>query len=269
MFGLADTHCHLDFELFNEDREEVLERAFGAGVDRILVPGIDLASSKAAVALADRYPQVYAAVGIHPNETTALDGRALEELAELGSHPKVVAVGEIGLDYYRDRAPRSLQQQIFRQQLILAAGLELPVIIHNRQAAEDLLAALADWHTGLRETGSPLFERPGVLHSFSESTAIAERAIGINFKIGITGPVTFRNAPGLRETVAELSLAHILTETDAPFLTPHPHRGERNEPAFVRFVAEKISEIHSLSLEEVAAQTSSNANRLFNWREID
>jgi TatD DNase family protein len=265
--GLTDTHCHLDFQLFDEDREEVLARAVKAGINFILNPGIDLASSRAAVVLAEAYPQVYAAVGVHPNDSLTWDTGTLDELRELISHPKVVAVGEIGLDYYRDRAPRDLQQRVFRQQLTLAGESGLPVVIHNRSATSDILGMLSEWHAELQKAGSPLAERPGVLHSFAEDSEAARLALDLKFCIGITGPVTFRNAPKLRQTVASLPLDRVLIETDSPFLTPHPHRGERNEPAYVRFVAEKIAELHEQSPEAVAVVTGANADRLFRWRE--
>lgn len=267
MSALADTHCHLYFELFNNDLEQVLERAAGAGVDRILVPGIDIATSQEAVRLAERYPQIFAAVGVHPNEAKSWDAQALDILGGLCAHPKVVAVGEIGLDYYRDYAPQALQRQVFWRQLELAAGQDLPVVIHNRQAAQDVLQILSDWRGRLLQAGLALAGRPGVLHSFSEDAAVAQQATAISFEIGITGPVTFRNAPDLRQTVSQLPAEHILIETDAPYLTPHPYRGERNEPAYVRYVAEKIAEIRGLPPETVATQTSSNAARLFRWRE--
>jgi TatD DNase family protein len=266
---LIDTHCHLDFEAFNDDRKEVLSRAFESGVERVLNPGIDLESSRAAVTLADTYPQIFASVGIHPNYAQGWDEQALDELRDLASHPKVVAIGEIGLDYYRDYAPHDLQRSIFRRQLELAAELDLPVVIHNRQATTDVLSILTAWHAEFIGSHSPLQTRPGVLHSFSETGSAAQKALSMDFFMGITGPVTFNNAEELRQTVAQLPLDHLLIETDAPFLTPQPKRGKRNEPAFVRFVAEKISGIHNLPFETVAARTSANADRLFNWRETD
>jgi TatD DNase family protein len=264
---LADTHCHLDFGLFDGDREEVVARALASGIDRILNPGIDLVSSKTAVLLADTHPQLYAAVGVHPNDALSWDRNSIQELRRLASHPKVVAIGEIGLDYYRDYTPHDVQRDVFHRQLDLAADLGLPVVIHNRQATDDVLEILSQWQSALLYENISLAERPGVLHSFSAGTGAALEAIGKHFYIGITGPVTFRNAPELRETVSNLSLSSILIETDAPFLTPQPHRGERNEPAYVHFVAEKISEILERPFDIVASTTSANADRLFGWRE--
>jgi TatD DNase family protein len=265
-FVLTDTHCHLDFEAFDSDRETVLERARQAGLIRILDPGIDLRSSKAALEIAENNPEVYAAVGIHPHSATTFNNGTLQQLRELAGNPKVVAIGEIGLDYYRDWAPPNVQLRIFRMQLELASELGLPVIIHNRQATGDVLSILTEWHAQLLVASSPLAEKPGVLHSYSDNEENGLKAIALNFFIGITGPVTFRNARVLQEVVSALPLTHLLVETDAPFLTPHPRRGQRNEPALVRQVAEKIAELHSHQLEDVAKVTTENADRLFNWR---
>jgi TatD DNase family protein len=262
---LADTHCHLDFEAFEADRQQVLARGLEAGVERILNPGINLTSTRAAIKLAESYPQVFAAAGIHPNEATTWEGNTQSHLRELAQHPKVVAVGEIGLDYYRDRAPRPVQQRIFQEQLDLAAELGLPVVIHNRQATEDVLMLIANWHNKLVSAGSPLAERPGVLHSYANGENVARQAIALNFYIGFTGPVTFRNAPELQRVVASLPVDRLLVETDAPFLTPHPHRGQRNEPAYVRLVAEKIAELHQENFARIADRTTANAKRLFDW----
>jgi TatD DNase family protein len=264
---LTDTHCHLDFEAFDSDREQVLERARQAGVARIMNPGIDLQSSKAALQLAENNAEVFAAVGVHPNSATTFNDRTLlQQLSELAAHPKVVAIGEIGLDYYRDRAPREVQLRVFRLQLELASESGLPVIIHNRQATEDVLSILLEWHTQLISISSPLARSPGVLHSYSDNEKNGLKAIAMNFFIGITGPVTFQNARTLQRVVSALPVANLLIETDAPFLTPHPRRGQRNEPAMVRQVAEKIAELHSSTVTEIAARTTENADGLFNWR---
>lgn len=261
----TDTHCHLDFNSFDEDRNEVLNRAVQAGLARLLNPGVDLSSSQRAVELANHYSPVYAAVGVHPNEALGWQKTSLVELEELAANPKVVAIGEIGLDYYRDRAPRDLQMSIFREQLELAEGLGLPVIIHNRDASQEILNTLTTWQYGLKSAKESLAEYPGVLHSFQGDGLIARRAIDLNFMIGITGPITFKNAVALQETIASLELTNLLVETDAPFLTPVPHRGERNEPALVRYVLEKIAEILHLPDTTVASETTANASRIFHW----
>jgi len=264
----VDTHCHLNFDSFENDRQEVLERARQAGVRRILNPGVDLASSRAAVELAQSHEQVYAAVGVHPNDALSWNEGTIDALQELAEHPKVVAIGEIGLDYYRDRAPRDLQMKIFGQQLLLAERVGLPVVIHNREATADILGMLEEWQMGLMATSPMLADRPGVLHSYSDNEANAMQAIDFNFFIGITGPVTFHNAPGLQHVVTALPIERLLTETDAPFLTPHPHRGKRNEPAYVRIITEKIAQLRDLPVEIVAEIIENNAGRLFNWLEI-
>ena len=270
---LIDSHCHLNFDAFDEDRQQVIERAQSSGVAGILNPAIDLETSQVIVRLVENQPIVYAAVGVHPNSATTWESNTLMELAALAESPKVLAIGEIGLDYYRNRAPRPLQIEIFRQQLALAAKKNIPVIIHTRntsredqQATSDALAILAEWRDQLDASNSPLLDRLGVLHSYSGDTDSAFKAIELGFYIGITGPVTFRNAPDLQNTVSELPLDRLLIETDAPFLTPHPHRGKRNEPAYVGLVADKIGSIHNLEPVLVASTTTTNAERLFNWQ---
>jgi TatD DNase family protein len=231
----------------------------------MLNPAIDLASSRKVVELAEQYAEVYAAVGVHPNSAATWDAETMNELRKLAQRPKVVAIGEIGLDYYRDRAPRYVQEQVFQYQLDLAAELGLPVIVHNREATADVLRKLEAWHAGLLAAGSPLAERPGVLHSYSGKIGPAAQAVRRNFYVGFTGPVTFKNAEDLREVARQVDIGSILIETDAPFLTPHPHRGKRIEPGYVRLIAEKLAELKSLDLGELAAVTSQNAVRLFAW----
>ncbi len=255
---LIDTHLHLDFDAFDDDREAVIERALAAGVQRMMTIGINRATCRRAVALAERYEPVYAAVGIHPNDATEWNDDAERELRDLVQHPKVVAIGEIGLDHYWKRVPHDVQKQVFRAQLALAADLQLPVIIHDREAHEDVLHILREWvNSGQAPTP------PGVLHCFSGDRAMAEEALALGFYLGIDGPVTFKNARHLQALVADLPLDRLLVETDAPFLTPHPYRGKRNEPAYVRLVAEKIAELQTCSIETVARQTTRNAERLF------
>jgi len=262
---ICDTHCHLDFNDFEHDREAVLARAWQAGVAHILIPGIDLASSAAVVSLAETDKRLHAAVGVHPNDLSCWQENTLAELQRLAGSGAVKAIGEIGLDYYRDRTPRQRQREVLRAQLELAGRLGLPVVLHNREASADMLAILADWQAQLQASNSSLAARPGVLHSFSAGLVEAEQALAMNFFIGITGPVTFRKAENLRRLVAAIPLERLLVETDAPFLTPHPYRGRRNEPAHVRLVVEKIAEIHDRPFAEVAHMTTENARRLFNW----
>jgi TatD DNase family protein len=262
---LVDTHCHLDFERFDDDRESVITRAAENGLERLLVPAIDLDTSRAAVKLSLEYESVYAAVGVQPNSGLSWKDSTLKELIALADNARVVAIGEIGLDYYWDKAPKNIQHSIFEQQLDLAQQLQLPVIIHNREATEDTLAILLTWQQGLLAADSPLADRPGVLHSYSGDAAQAQQALAAGFYLGISGPVTFKNAHTLHQVVAEVPIERLLLETDAPYLTPHPYRGQRNEPAYVRYMAEKISEIKNMPLEQVAQNTTENATRLFKW----
>jgi TatD DNase family protein len=273
---LTDTHCHLDLHQFDEDRAAVIERAEKAGLVRILIPAISVTSSLSTIKLAESHPMLFAAIGVQPNESLTWDNASIAALRELAANPKVVAIGEIGLDYYWEAAPHDHQQRVFRAQLDLAAELELPVVIHLREkddaadgpCFEDAMSILEEWVAGLGVDKEALRKSPGVLHSFSGSLATAQQAIDLNFCIGITGPVTFKNAQRKQEMVAGLPLEHLLIETDAPYLAPHPHRGKRNEPAFVSEIADKIAQLQSRSREEVAAITTSNAARLFSWGEI-
>jgi TatD DNase family protein len=256
----TDTHCHLDFYDFDVDRAFVLARAWKSGIERILIPGIDLQSSASAIGIAEVEPNVFASVGVHPNSANKWESRSIGFLDEMTSHPKVVAVGEIGLDYYRDWTSQNLQKRVFIDQLKLAQHLNLPVIIHTRNAnfddrscINDMLEILADHNC------------VGVLHSFSGNVMEAERAIELGFFIGITGPVTYKNAIELQKVVASVPLEKLLIETDSPFLTPIPHRGKRNEPAYVQYVAEEISKIHNKPLNDVAKITAENARRIFKW----
>ncbi len=266
--SITDSHCHLDFEVFNKDRLDVINRARENGIDRILNPGIDIETSKAAIKWAEAIPEVYAAVGIHPNDAMSWNETTLEELRSLARSPKVVAIGEIGLDYYRNRAPRDLQRHILSLQLDLATELGLPIIVHNRDAWSDILMILSEWYGKLINNSEILSNNPGVMHSFSGELDNAYKVISLNFRIGITGPVTFHKSATLQSIVSSLPLEYLLIETDAPFLTPHPYRGKRNEPAYVRIVAEKSAELKNQTLETITKITSARADQLFHWREI-
>ena len=269
---LTDTHCHLDLDRFDSDRDAVIQRAIETGLTRILIPALTLDSSRAAVKLADSHPMLFAAIGVHPNDALTWNNETRVELAKLSAtSKKIVAIGEIGLDYYWNDAPHDVQQKILKEQLALAEELNLPVVIHLREkgdaehgdCASDLMKILEDWATHSKSRK----EAKGVLHSFSGSLETAQRAIGLGFYIGVTGPVTYKNADKKRQVVASLPLNRLLIETDAPFLAPIPHRGKRNEPAFVSHIADKIAEIHSHTPQEVAMITNSNAARLFSWGE--
>jgi len=273
---LTDTHCHLDFHKFNEDREAVIQRSLEAGVGRILIPGLHILSSKEAIKLANANPGIFAAVGFHPTDLDKWDEYSVNDLRKLAkSSEKVVAIGEIGIDYYWEKEDdkRTKQREVLKQQLQLGLELNLPAVIHMReendawsgQASIDLLEILTDWHNQLKAQGHPLTQKPGVLHSFNGDLDTAQKAIQLNFYIGITGPVTYKNAEEKRHIIRQLPLEKLLIETDAPFLSPVPHRGKRNEPAFVAHIADKIAEIHMTTREQVAEITSANANHLFGW----
>ena len=265
MLMLTDTHCHLDFDPFDHDRDQVIDRAEKQGLNRILIPGVDLASSRAAVALAEQHEIVYAAVGVHPNHGSAWTTETRENLVELADHPKVVAIGEIGLDFYRDWTPHSLQKRIFRIQLEIAAEVGLPVVIHNREAEDTTIPMLIEWQQVLQESGAELALKPGVLHSYSGNIKLAGSVLDAGFYLGITGPVTFKNALDTQEVARSIPADRLLIETDGPYLTPHPFRGQRNEPSYVYYVAEKIAELRGVSPEQVGKFTSDNAKNLFKW----
>ena len=261
--AIADTHCHLTLDSFDDDRPSVLDRARAAGVDRILVPGINAASSQAAAELAANEAMIYAAVGIHPHDSSSWSDTEKKRLVQLAGSSKVVAIGEIGLDYYRDYAPRDVQQDAFSEQLELAADLELPVVVHQRESMADVLRILQAW---VQRLPLGLSSRCGVLHAFSGSAEDARAATELGFYIGLGGPVTFKNARLLKEVTTQLDLDRIILETDSPYLSPHPMRGKRNEPANVALVAEAIAELKGISVPAVRQTTSNNADRLFLWR---
>ncbi len=252
---LTDTHCHLDLVQFDRDREEVLERARQAGVGRILVPATDLASSRRAIALAERYPEVRAAVGVYPNETADFSAETLAELRDLARHTKVDAIGEIGIDLYWRTVPLDIQVKAFNAQLELAAEIGRPVIIHDREAHTEVMAAL-------RAAAPPA---GAVLHSFSGDAEMAREAVRAGWYLGVDGPLTYKKNDALRAIFAAAPVDQILIETDAPYLTPQARRGSRNEPAFVAFVAERLAEARQEAVEQIAAATTANAARLFGW----
>ncbi len=262
---LVDSHCHLDAAQFDEDRTAVLLRARAAGVQAIVVPGIDLRHCRQALALAREQADVYAAVGIHPNDSGGFNAAVESELSELAHAPKVVAYGEIGLDYYWDKVTPAQQRSAFERQLELAAELGLPVIIHSRDSNEDVAAILETWVNSGRFAASPLAQRPyaGVLHAFSGDVAMAERAYSWNFLISLGGPVTFTNARQLHEIVPQLRCDRLMIETDAPYLTPHPHRGQRNEPAYVALVCRKLAALFGISAQEMAHASTALAAHFF------
>ncbi len=254
---LIDTHAHLDMAAYNSDQAAVITRAFTEQVTIITV-GIDIDSSRAAIALAKKYRHLSATAGIHPHYAAAADGEALVQLTKLSQAKEVVALGEIGLDYYRDLSPRNVQRDLFYKQIKIAQAENLPLIIHNRNSDHDLLAIL-------RDIGGPY---RGVAHSFFGKIDFAQRLFELGFYIGISGPVTFPQNKELHAVIAESPLERLLVETDAPYLTPVPFRGQRNEPSYVRYVAEKIAQIKGETVEEIARQTTANAITLFNLAQL-
>lgn len=263
---LVDTHCHLNFHRYDNDRDAVLKRAHDAGVERIIIPAIDLPSCAEALQLAEAHPGLFAAVGIHPNSSRSFDASSIGRLRELAAHPKVVAIGEIGLDYHWDKSPKAVQAAALEKQLELAAELTLPVIIHNREASADVIDTLANWAA---TAPSSLQGRLGVLHSFSGSADIAARAVELGFYLGFTGPLTFPKAVELREIARETPPNKLLVETDAPFLSPAPYRGKRNEPARVGHINARLAKLQGLTPDQMARQTTRNAERLFALSQSD
>jgi len=251
---LFDTHCHLFDEQFHGDVEDVITRARMEGVGGLLVPAIAVEPSKRAIALAEQHDFIYAAVGIHPEAANGIADADYGVLVQLAQHEKVVAIGEIGLDYYWDAAPRDVQQNVLRRQIQLAKEVGLPVIIHNRDATQDTVQVLTE------ECNQQVH---GVMHCFTGSYETALQCIKLGFFISFGGPVTFKNARSVKEVAAQIPDEWLLVETDAPYLTPHPFRGKRNEPARVRLVAEMLAELRGQPYEEIVQQTTQNARRLF------
>ncbi|SHF47181.1 TatD DNase family protein [Desulfacinum infernum DSM 9756] len=250
---LVDTHAHLDFPELIQDLKGVFRRCAQAGVDRIVTVGIDRASSQKAVSLSGEYPFVFATVGLHPHGARELGERDLEEMAALARNPKVVALGEMGLDYFRDRQPRPVQRRCFGQQLELAAEMKLPAVFHIRDAFEDFFREVMPWVPKLV---------PSVLHCFSGDWPVAKKALDLGFYLSIPGTVTYKNAVAQQEVVQKAPLERLLVETDAPFLTPVPFRGKPNEPALVRYTAHRIAELRGCPLETVARATTRNAYKV-------
>ncbi|MCF6186021.1 MAG: TatD family hydrolase [Desulfobulbaceae bacterium] len=252
---LIDSHCHLDMEAFEQDLDQVLDRAHRAGVTNIITIGIDKASSVQAVQLAERYSTVYASVGVHPHDAAGVNETDFDEIAQLSTHEKVVGYGEIGLDYAKIYSPKEVQQQVFSRQLALAKELNLPVIIHDRDAHEDTLKILRHH--------AP-FPAGGVMHCFSGDIGLAKQVVELGFFVSIPGIVTFKNAKALQQVAGEVPLQSMLIETDGPFLAPVPFRGKRNTPELLLHTAEKIAQLRNLPLGAVAAQTTDNTRALFN-----
>lgn len=251
---LFETHAHLNAKEFDEDREEVIARAQENGVSTIVNIGFNAETIPTCMELAEAYDFIYAVVGWHPQDAKDMTDEHLEWIEELSRHPKVVGLGEMGLDYYWDTSPKDVQAEVFRKQIRLARKLDMPIIIHNRDAHQDVLTILKEEKAA--EVG-------GIMHCFSGSWETAKLALDMNFSISFGGPLTFKNAKQPKEVAAKVPLEKLLIETDCPYLTPHPFRGKRNESGYVRYVCEEMANIRGLSYEEMAQITSDNAKRLF------
>lgn len=251
---LIDSHAHLDDERFDKDRDRLIKGLKELGIDLVINPGADLNSSIKAVSLTEKYNNIYAAVGVHPHSAKEMDGSTIEILKSFTNREKVVAIGEIGLDYYYDNSPRDIQQERFIEQLNLAKEVDLPVIIHTREATKDTFDILKEAQDGTLE---------GVMHCYSGSVEMAMEYIKLGFYISLAGPVTFKNARVSKEVAKAVPLGKLMIETDSPYLTPEPYRGKRNEPFYVRYVAGTIAELRGITFEELAKKTSENAKKLF------
>jgi TatD DNase family protein len=250
---LFDSHAHLDDEKFAADRDEVIARAIANGVTGILNAGACMASSARSVALAEKYDVIFAAVGIHPHDAKEAMPTDYEQLATWAGHSKVVAIGEIGLDYYYDLSPRPVQQAVMISQIDVARQTQLPIILHDRDAHGDIMSIVKKEARGMT----------GVFHCFSGSMEMMQEVLKLGFYVSIGGPVTFKNAAKLLQIAAAVPLERLLLETDCPYLTPQPHRGKRNEPAYVRLVAEQVASLRGINLEALAAATTANVKQLF------
>jgi TatD DNase family protein len=251
---LIDSHCHLDMKNFDKDRDAVIERAQKDGIVHMISIGIDVKSSESALALARQYPFISATVGCHPHDADGCGAEDLKTLSRMAAEPEVVAWGEIGLDYYRNYAKKENQQNIFKIQLELAQAAKLPVIIHDRDAHEEVYAVLEKMGKG---------ERKGIIHCFSGDRDLAEAFIALGYYISIPGTVTYKKAVQIKEVAAKIPLDRMLVETDSPFLAPVPRRGKRNEPAFINHTAREIAKLRGIPFETVALQTTRNARMIF------
>lgn len=251
---LIDTHVHLNADQYDEDLEAVLGRAEEAGIEKMVVVGFDRKTIERTMSLIDEYDNVYGVIGWHPVDAVDCTDEDLNWIEALSDHEKIVGIGETGLDYHWDKSPKDIQKEVFRKQIALAKRVNLPIIIHNREATRDCVDILKE--EGAEEIG-------GIMHAFSGTPDIADEVIAMNFYVSLGGPVTFKNAQEPKDIAKHVPIDRLLVETDAPFLTPHPHRGKRNEPALVKLVAEKIAELREMPYEDLAKQTTENAQALF------
>ena len=249
-----DTHAHLFYPNFNGEVNEVIDRAREAGIEKIIVPAADIASSAQAIELADQYDLVYATVGIHPHDTKEWEDSLINDLKDMAAHEKVVAIGEIGLDYYYDFSPKDIQKHAFEAQINLALELDKPIVVHNRESNDDVMAMINKYsEKKLRAQ----------FHCFAGSSSDAKILTEMGHYISFTGNITHVKADNVRKVLSSVSLDNLFLETDSPFMTPVPHRGKRNEPAYVKLVAEKVAEVHNTTVENVAKITTDNAKMFF------
>lgn len=253
---LVDSHCHLDFPDFAHELDDVVARARAAGVGTMVTICTRLSAFDKVLAIAERYDDVWCSVGVHPHEAAAEQDVTVDRIVELARHPKVVGIGEAGLDYFYDNSPRERQQEVFRLHIRAARATGLPIIVHSRDADEDTVALLAERHDG----AGPL---SGVIHCFSSTRVLARGALDLGFYISLSGIVTFKNAEELRAIAGEVPGERLLVETDAPYLAPVPKRGRRNEPAFVALTAARVAELRGATIAVLAGQTTENFFRLF------
>jgi len=257
---LIDSHAHLNDERFDDDREQLINNLERNGVEIVLNIGYDLESSKTSVELAKKHSMIYAAIGTHPHDVKDMTEETLDIYKSLSSEDKVLAIGEIGLDYHYDNSPRDLQKIWFREQIRLAKSLDLPYIVHDREAHEDIFNIMKEeLYSGAR----------GILHCYSGDVELAREFIKMGFLISLAGPITFKNSKTAKRVALEIPLEHLLIETDAPYLAPEPFRGKRNESSYVRYVAEEIAKIKSIEYEEVVRKTNSNFKKLFGLRDVN
>lgn len=251
---IFDTHSHYDDEAFEKDRDDLLKGFSEKGVGTVVTVGADIATSRAALALSETYENVYAAIGVHPNDTGNMSEEDIEWLRVHSSDPKVVAIGEIGLDYYWNEPEPEIQKKWFERQIALAKEVDLPIIYHSRDAAEDTMKIIRD---------TKAYECGGVIHCYSYSKEMAKEYVKMGYFIGVGGVVTFKNGRKLKETVETISLEHIVLETDCPYLSPEPNRGKRNDSSNLFYVADEIARIKGVTREEVIEITENNAKRLY------
>lgn len=251
---LIDTHVHLNADQYDEDLEDVIERARNAGIEKMVVVGFDKDTIERTMKLIETYDDVYGVIGWHPVDAVDCTDDDLKWIEDLSSHEKIIGIGETGLDYHWDKSPEDVQKEVFKKQLALARRVNLPIIIHNRESTEDCVAILKEENA--EDIG-------GIMHAFSADEDVADEVLAMNFYISLGGPVTFKNARLPKDIAVHVPLERLLVETDAPFLTPHPYRGKRNEPSYVKLVAEQIADLRGMSYEDFAKATTDNAKRLF------